>query len=287
MNSKMMASGAVLVFLAMAMPSNAYHVNDDLSAANGSGLEPLEWGAQAGATVYYPAALSPDPTGQVCALIQSLIDSPLTDASVDAVLLEVKNLLCGPDGCFFEPCLEEGDVLFSFGNVVCEQEASGLGDPGNSGAGGLCFMNPGFTDAAGTADCAFVGSATNQGNSNGFYNPYATPTAGVEACNAENVAQPVIQDVGRKWYEITMQSTHPVVSKTTNQVSFTGQIGGISCGSSTSFVYDEQFAYTTDSGHVAGFPDTAPSQGQYGGYWVTGGASPAGMTACAPYPMYY
>lgn len=259
----------------VALPASAYHIRDDPAASDGSGSEPLEWTSSLGVGVYSPVQ---DPARAICGLLQAL-------GTTVSALLEVRSSLCSPEGCLFEPCIEEGTPL-SFGLNACESNGdSGAGNPGSSGVGGLCFMSPGFEDASGTMDCRFASAG--QGNSNGRYNPYAMPTAGVEACRDASVPQPVIQAVARNWYELTMQTSHPVPSPSTQAVSFAGQIGGLDCSiSGLGFVYDEQFAYTTDSGHVAGFPTRGPSDGGYGGYWVEPSPGPSGDSRGCGYPFF-
>jgi hypothetical protein len=257
MNSKMIAGGIALVFVAMALPSNAYHITENTSVAAGSGLEPQHWGAAIG--VDYPTS---DPLvngGPLCNIINMIPD-------LHPIITEVKAILCTDD-----PAFEGGDSAFAF--TACEANPdSETGDPGNSGQGGLCFMNPGFSGSP----CAATG-----GRSNGAYNAYD----GGACKDAEDDEQGIIASPSRQWYQIQM------TDEVNAPVPFTAQIGGITCGDGNgdAFVYDEQFAYTIDGGHVTGFPTTAPPPNTYGTYTVAG---PNGSIAplankCDPYPMSY
>lgn len=150
----------------------------------------------------------------------------------------------------------------------------------SSGVGGLCFMNPGFAGAP----CAFVGNAANQGNSDGFYDPY---NGG--ACRPAAAPQPTIAVVARQWYELRMQTAHPAAHALAN-TPFFAQIGPFTCAAAgPRLIYDEQFAYTMDNGHVAGFPTLAPVVGTFGGYSIIASAGPTpAMAACTPpAPMFF
>lgn len=274
MNTKLTTLGVLALFAALSMPTNAYHITDEPTAANGSGLEPLEWGARVGVT-----SVADDPftnSDTICTLLRTVANTVGTlNPDVGAILNEVLDNLCTD-----EPGFSNGDSLFGF--VLCEQPSS-LTAPSQSGAGGLCFMSAGFKNDS-TGNCVF--DSSNQGNSNGNYDPYQT--TGTEACAAAATPQTLIVAQARNWMEINMQLVHPQASSTTNRVEFVGQIGGHDCDTPAErFVYDEQFAYTVDSGHVSGFPVRDPAAGTFGGYYVSSGASTSGLTECAAFPFYY
>ncbi|MFO1532557.1 MAG: hypothetical protein ABR562_02490, partial [Thermoplasmatota archaeon] len=216
------------------------------------------------------------------------VDGVLTDAQGAVSDLgpsaAVYHLLCDPNNALLG--FNDGDA--AAGLVLCEvnESSPGSGD-GLPGAGGLCYMSPGFVNGA--TSCDFVNDvATFMGNSNGNAPDYN----GVGTCNAPDTL-PVIASPARAWYTLTMQGTFRASSGNT---PFGFQIASVSCEDSagalvtaSTWVYDDQFAYTVDSGHVAGFPSTGPTTPNgYGGYTIVDNGSTAGMTACAgPRPIYY
>jgi len=247
MNNKLLATGALLAFLAMALPGNAYHIVADRSTPDGT-TDPTHWGPPLG--VSNPAGV--DPT---CSLVTG--------------------------------CLIGTGVIFGF--TTCEQNAdASSGAPSAPGSGGLCFMSPGYTWDTTTSTC--VMATDHRSNSNGNIPDFN----GVDttACAADG-SNPVIGDshVARDWKQIQMISDF---GNTASVVAFGAQIDGVSCQNSdgtlrtgTSVVYDNQYAYTVDDGHVSGFPNQAPAPGGFGGYIVSSSSGPGSLVGCnGPQPFY-
>ena len=121
--------------------------------------------------------------------------------------------------------------------VVCEQDDF-LGFPAPAiatpGIGGLCSMSPGYSGNP----CTPTGGLSN-GN--------APSTVG--ACNSG-----LLLPTGR-WFALQMTDSSG------SPVPFYGSIGGHECGvATTTFVYSEDYALTTDNGHVWGVPVVAADE---------------------------
>lgn len=269
MDARLVAAGLALAFLATAMPGAAYHIQRDPAAADGSGFQPLEWGGRLG--VAYPANDPLDNAGPLCSALRAAADTAgLVDPTLGAVLHEALSLVCMDDS------YQAGDSAFGF--TACESNPE-AGAPGHSGLGGLCFMSAGFKDPLG--NCVF--DSADQGNSNGWYDPYSV---GAHPCEPYP-SNTIIDDVAYRWYEVTMQLVHPTPFPGTAGVAFTMEIGGLGCSAASDrFVYDEQFAQTLADGHVTGYPLRDPPLGTFGGYWIQPGST-TGLTACAPFPIFY
>ncbi|MEA3191090.1 MAG: hypothetical protein QOD77_1672 [Thermoplasmata archaeon] len=264
MNSKMIAGGIALVFVAMAVPTNAYHIvgTGTLDINN-----PHAWTSRVG--VSFPDQDPLTNSGLLCPVIRNLYGiDPLLDGIIDGL-------------CTDAPAWDAGDGIFGF--TVCEQNTDVLTGPGHAGFGGLCSMNPGFTGNP----CSATASRSNGAFS--AYNGGACKTTATDT-------QPTIATVARKWTQITMQgpvSIFPLPNGTpAGDVKFLND-----CGSTgTAFVYDEQYYYTMFSGHVSGFPsqDVTPNTfGTYTAATYNGGTTAgdpttdASLTACGgPVPAY-
>jgi hypothetical protein len=279
MNSKMMIGGTLAMLLAVSATASAYHIQDKVGV-NG-GVSPERWGQQIG--VVAPAD---DPTSAICALLLTL-PAPISTT--------VHDILCGPAHPGSLLGFHAGDVLF--GLTTCEkvdasdEAVGGLGLTGVSlpGLGGLCFMSEGSDAGVGTCTTptAVVGA---EGRSTGWapaYNGGACPN---EASLSPDPL-PVIGTRSRHWIEINMYDSSkgsPPSTHLGSLVKFAAQIGVncVSAPASTFVIYDEQFAYETAGGHVAGFPTTAPAPGNFGTYTVTPVAASAGTACNGPAPFY-
>ncbi|MEA3203224.1 MAG: hypothetical protein QOI63_899 [Thermoplasmata archaeon] len=240
MSRNLVVAGIFAALLLPAFGADAYHM---------TGGSPQTWGAQAGVS-------SPvdDPTGPTCAAMGGL---PV----VGPLLYE---LLCAPDGSLLG--IHQGDSLF--GLIVCEQADTDLGGP-TPGAGGLCSMSPGFDAGPGT--CTPAAGDFGRSNGNG-------PAYNGGACTDPHALPGVLPaNVAPHWYRLEMfaqSGPAPTYAPLGPPVEFTAQINGVDCGDPATYViYDDQLAYLTADGHVAGFPSQPPPAGSQGTYSIT--ASPA------------
>lgn len=154
-----------------------------------------------------------------------------------------------------------GEILFAL--TICEQDDF-FGLPplpvvATPGMGGLCSMSPGYGMVGG----ACVATAA---RSNGVGPDYTSSGA----CGSTGTAT-----VGADWIDVQMLNT------AVTPVPFIGQIDGFSCAlATTTFRYDGRFAYTTDGGHVTGFPT------EFAAYLLPGVGNPLALgtytTSAAP-----
>lgn len=134
-----------------------------------------------------------------------------------------------------------GAILFA--TTICEQDDFlGLGSPfpimATPGMGGLCFMSPGYGMVGGSC-------VPTDWRSNGLAPDYA----GGGSCLAGTGPFPSPSFPYEDWFTVQM------LDWMGNPVPFVGGIDGrYACYPETSFTYDAQLAYTSDDGHVTGFP---------------------------------
>lgn len=252
MRTKLYVAAAVLTALAFVMPIRAYDIKD-APAGTLDANDPTEWGAAIGAsdpTCNLPGGCSGDPTAPLCDTLTSL-NVPTVETAED--------VLCGTQEDENGQC--EGVIGYCAGALLlgltaCEHNPT-ASSPGTAGQGGLCFMSPGFSGNP----CAFVGAATDNGNSNGN-----APNYGGGACQDPTKPLAFIEDPAEQWYNITMTANPDGLG---GAVQFVAQINGVSCAvSGHAVVYDDQFAYMVSNGHVSGFVTVEPAAGHFGGYAV-------------------
>ena len=169
-----------------------------------------------------------------------------------------------------------GAILFAL--AICEQDdfigIAGAPVIATPGMGGMCSMSPGYTNVGGVCTATAARSNGNAPDYNGG------------ACIAGAGPFPTAGTTG-DWIDIQMTGNN-------GAIPFIGQIDGFSCANpTTTFRYDGVFAYTTDDGHVSGFPSVfagelapgVPNPLALGSY--TASAAPTGVASgCdAPRPF--
>lgn len=280
MNAKTLTFAAAALVLAVAMPASAYHIVPCPAAGCAAGdQDATEWGAQVGAN--FPVD---DPTLTLCPIIGPLLASigETNPPGGNGPLAPVAALLCGDDySCVL--CFHASETIVGF--VACEDSNT----PSQSGAGGLCFMSPGY-DASTSGSCPFIGSnaAGRWGDSNGNAPDYNGGSCQDPANSLSQISSPA-----HDWYKFRMQNVADNVGAA--DISFGAQLLN-SCTTSTGalansleYAVDMQYAYTANGGHVSGFPEPGsfPAPGTFGGYTVDT-TTTTGMTACdGPEPFYY
>lgn len=190
----------------------------------------------------------------------------------------------------------DGPSVYVYGLVVCERDDFiGLGPRtkvSTPGIGGLCYMSAGHSGDPCTAD-AISGAGTDGVDDGGRSNGHAPDYASVGACPSGAAPLPAATVTVTQWFTIHM------LDQDDADVRFFGQVDGHDCLAvsvppTKAFTYDDQYAYTTDDGHVVGFPvadalvpDLVPDPDplDLGTYEVVGNSSSG--SACDPLFPYF